>query len=242
MASRRPARTVRGVTSIPGTATATGLAGQWCAADEMFRLPNPSGPPVFAELRASGLVLTAPHAVGLRRDRRSKPADIATGGLAVLLARCVGASVLAAARPREADPSWVGAHPLKDALADVLARGSVAVVDVHGMHDGHGVDVCVGLGPDPRGGTGLLAEALTGPLRQAGLKVSVDAPFTARRTTTVTAFAQSRGVPAVQLEVARRWRDPWADPARAAQLVELLVTGLTAFVRQAAAGGTGGAA
>ena len=175
--------------------------------------------------RGSGPVLiSAPHAVDHYRSGLVKESDMGTGGLAFYLGEVLDASVVVLQFGRFPWEVW---DEREDAFAGVLRRelfgGDVGlVVDLHGMSDSHGVDVCVGRGPVPGMTEGLFAERFMDLGTRNRLLVSVDDPFDASPQYTVTNFVQGCEVPAVQIEVAKRFRQVENDPKgfiRAAELI-----------------------
>lgn len=167
-----------------------------------------------------GLVVTAPHATNHTRSGEVKWADRGTGGLALLLAELTGCGALIAVGGLTAEPgdaNFDAHHPLKDRLAQLAP---VAVVDLHGMRTRDGMDVDLGFGE------GALPEGFLAALDRSDLQVTRNALFDAMRPTTVAAFAQARGVPAVQIEIGAHLRPPDGEP----QALARLVTDLTAAV------------
>lgn len=202
----------------------------WLAREARYAAANydGDGEPITLVERASSVLITAPHAVNHHRpDGTAKVADLATGSLAEIVAEATGHSVLTASRRVEPWAAWNERDdPFGRALATQLTRSDLGlVVDLHGMSDEHGVDLCIGLGPQPGDAESIIAEALQREF--AELTVVRNAPFPARATSTITAHVQGRGLSAVQLEIARRWRRPEADAPRARRLLE----GLEACLR-----------
>ncbi|GAA1872163.1 hypothetical protein [Myceligenerans crystallogenes] len=166
-----------------------------------------------------GLVVTAVHATNHARHGTAKWADRGTGGLALLLAELTGCGALVAVGSLAAEPgdaNFDAAHPLKDRLAE-LAPG--VVLDLHGMRTRDGFDVDLGCGE------GALPERLLAALDAAPLRVTRNALFDAMRPTTVAAFAQARGIRAVQAEIGAHLRLPESADAR---LVAALAAGIEA--------------
>jgi len=216
----------------PGqTAVATPLARRWSALEEPFAAAGYDGDPGAGD--ADGLlvvgsvapvvVVTAPHACNHRRDGRAKLADRGTGGLALLLAEVTGCAAVVALGGAGGDANWDEHHPLKERVA---ALRPAVVVDLHGMRTRPGYDLDLGLGPGPRPeGTDAAVEALRG----SGLRVTTDGLFDAMRPTTVTAWAQAHGVPAVQIEVGAHLRPPVAGEQGQERLARALLAALGAI-------------
>lgn len=188
------------------------LPGRYCGtepADSLYAL---------AGTRRSNVLVTAPHAVVHHRPERRKGADVASGGMALAVAALLGARCLVAAGEQSHDGNRSPAGTFKQAVHEAIDDGVSVVLDIHGMADSFGIDVCLGTGADERG-TRPLYEPLRLELQAQGRSVSVNDPWGASHPDTVTNTAHARGVAAVQLEVANRWRQPWDHAQRSARFV-----------------------
>jgi hypothetical protein len=174
----------------------------------------------FDRKNGDGILWSAPHSADQMRMGRLRPREPYTASLARLLGDGVDGS-LAVWGPAEGDPNWDDCHPFKDTLAD-LASGYDLVVDLHGMSDDHGVDLCAALGQRPTQEAVVLARRASVAASAHGLKLSVNHPFNARRPSTITCFLETRGTAAFQLYIARRLRRPAEDAAGALQLLTFL--------------------
>lgn len=155
---------------------------------------------------------------------------MASGGLAWLVASNVGAGVVVASGEQRADGNRDPHGVFKDALWRALDGTAVqSVIDVHGMADSFGFDVCLGTGADESRAQPLLEPVRT-TLRAAGFVVSVNDPWAASAEHTVTNTVHRSGRLALQVEVARRWRQPWEDPRAAARMVSALSAAIGAAV------------
>lgn len=154
---------------------------------------------------AGTVLLTAPHAVAQQRNGVRKPADVGTGSLAAIAARHSGASHLIATGFQYDDGNFADHGLFKDTFRDLL-RSHAAVIDIHGMRADHGVDVCLGLGPD-LSLSGELQHLAAALFRARGLSVVANSPFDAVFEGTLTATAHRHGVPALEIELAPALRD-----------------------------------
>jgi hypothetical protein len=154
-------------------------------------------------------VFTAPHAVNHLRESKIKYAERGTGGLAELLAISSDNLALTVDGPLNYDPNWDQSPevPFKRSLLSLLTNGK-AVIDLHGMKDDYGVDICLGLGRAPSALTKEVAESLEAALSNAGFRVDVNWPFDGCRIGTVTSFVQESGFSGFQVEIAARLRYP----------------------------------
>lgn len=179
---------------------------------------SPRGP--FQTLTGKGILFSAPHEATHIRDGVEKRAEIGTAALAFALASYTDGSALATLGIQLGDPNWDLGSPYLDRAMELA--GSSAVVDLHIMRP-RGVEICLGLGPEPRLSAGLwnvlLEEAVA-----AGLRASINWPFGANART-ITGQLQRRGVRAIQIELSSECFDPrhmamqraWTSVARAAR-------------------------
>lgn len=153
------------------------------------------------------LLVTAPHAVAHWRDGAAKLPETGTASVAAVLAALAQGGALYASGETAADANHeLGVtSPLRQVLQHVL-RPSHVVVDVHGMRDAWPMDINLGLGAAPCARTRALGDAFAEGVTSVGLRVVIGRPFTAAAAVTLTSFVQRRGVPAIQMEIARRWR------------------------------------
>ena len=174
------------------------------------------------------VLLTAPHGGNQLRDGVVKAADQYTAALALLLAELTGAAALVCIGGPYPDPAWPAPAGAEGPALEVAQQFSSAtlgrkvVLDLHGMRNDHGPDICLGLGASPSRRELLLAGRLVRLGKRLGLSVTVNSPFRGDRATSVTSLAQLSGVTALQIEIARRLRDPRQDPARVGTLVAFL--------------------
>ncbi len=168
------------------------------------------------------VLLTAPHATVHRREGARKAADLRTGSLVELLSERTGAGFLATTSSHPFDANWdAPATPFHDRLMELLAADTL-VIDVHGMSDSHGSDICIALGPEPGTRAHTAANRFAAAAKRAGFRVTVNTPFDASRSTTITSYIQSHGGDAFEIEIARRFREPDRYPEAAERLVEWL--------------------
>jgi hypothetical protein len=197
---------------------------EWIALDERYQGDRP-GARAVRVVRAgqAPLVFTAPHAVRHLRHGVLKKADIRTGGLAELLAVRTGGTAVTSQGRLAVDPNFDhGITPFRARLLAELRPGRL-VLDLHGMHDRHGLDAVIGLGARPDQRSELAAAALEQALAQAGLSVRFGHPFPASHPGTVTSTTQAAGFSALQVELAAGRRHPLREPERALALVAALL-------------------
>ncbi|WP_275003942.1 hypothetical protein [Promicromonospora iranensis] len=162
------------------------------------------------------VVVTAPHATNHERAGAGKVADRGTGGLAALLAEVTGCTALVALGT-SGDANYDEEHPLKTRLAEL--RPTI-VIDLHGMRSRPESDVDLGTG------TGSVPSGVVAALDASELRVTTNEVFDAMRPTTVTSFAQSLGISAVQVEIGAHLRPPTGDAPELVRLVMALVAAI----------------
>ena len=140
---------------MPASERVDALVRHWRLAEHSFAANHYSGEALPGRVRVErgtcGVVFTAAHAVAHFRDGRTKIADIGTGGLATALGVVAGATSIVQAGAALKDANWYPDAELKDHLARELPHTS-AVLDLHGMRDNYGMDVCIGTGGLGRSG------------------------------------------------------------------------------------------
>lgn len=173
------------------------------------------------------ILVSAPHGVVHPRCGKWKQAEPYTGSLAVLLHRLTDCHTIFASRTGREDPNYDANCQYKKALARIIREHRIKfVLDLHGAMDNYGFDVDIGTmrrvslldRPD-------IVEAVIRQFRRRDITgVLVDGYFAALSGETITRFVSlSVGVPALQIEIARRWRDPVSRPERFERMVLSLV-------------------
>jgi hypothetical protein len=191
---------------------------------------QPAGPGVMEICGHMPIILSSPHATNHPRDGQAKLADMFTGTLAIQLAGLVGASAVISARTTDEDPNYDTDGHFKRQLRSLVARTQAGfVLDLHGMSQQRSADFEFGtaygvtLGQRP-----ILLTTFIETFKKAGFdNVGIDGLFPAARPTTIASFIwRTCQVPAIQLEIHRRFRDPASDPAAYAALLALLCEAL----------------
>jgi hypothetical protein len=159
-------------------------------------------------------IVTAAHAVRHRRNGAWKSADRSTGPLALEVARLADCRALIGTAPAYEDANYDDTSRFKHWLARLLRDRAGFVLDIHGMKDAP-ADIVMGTagGLTPAG----LVETAIDAATRVGLTaiVAQTGHLGAERPSTITSFClRELGVPAVQLELAPRLRDPDQDPDR----------------------------
>lgn len=187
---------------------------------------KPAGPGVIEIRGNTPIILSSPHATNHPRDGQAKLADMFTGTLAIQLAGLVGAHALIYARTTDEDPNYDADGHFKRQLRSLVARTQAGfVLDLHGMSQERLADFEFGtaygatLGQRP-----ILLATFVETFKKAGVdNIVINGLFPAARPTTIASFTwRTCQVPAIQLEIHKRYRDPVRDPAAYAALLSLL--------------------
>lgn len=214
IAGPNPAVTVAAMSATQRTEAVT---RQWSMEEPSFAANEYSGEALPGRVRrvtsSNGVYFTAPHAVAHWRETRHKIADVNTGGLALALAAELGAGAIVQAGAALRDGNWYPEAELKTHLSRELPNARV-VLDLHGMRDNYGVDVCLGTGLNQAAAQPVI-DVLAPAFADVGLRWGVNDPFDATPPGTLTNYCHAAGVPAVQLELARSLRTPGGGMANA---------------------------
>ena len=117
---------------------------------------------------------------------------------------------------------WVDRSDPFFRAVETLCSGKVWVIDLHGMSDDYGVDMCLGRGPKPEAAQEPMIGLFTRHFPD--LTVSIDEPFSGRPSHTILSYISSQRATGLQVEISARWRDPIGSPKEAALLAEGLVS------------------
>lgn len=172
------------------------------------------------------VLVTAPHATTHVRVKMTKSYELYTGALSVILHSLTGAHALYTHRASQIDPNYYDESPFKNRLQAVLKEHGIRfVLDIHGTGSQRLHDVFPGVGTEREFLMGK--DFYLNKLQQAAelsnvFLGSLDV-FPAARQLTVTKFAATKlGVPAMQIEINRRLRQPEGNPNQFEKLVEFL--------------------
>jgi len=157
------------------------------------------------------LVISAAHATPHTRWGRLKAADSKTDAIALHLGQILGGVTILPLLPQDDDPNFDIAETglYKSTLASLLNEESV-LIDIHGMRDGFGSDLCIGTGGIQPIPTDLisLCDSLISCFAQVGMSAKIDYPFAASQSGTIAAFGRSRCRISLQLELSVASRNP----------------------------------
>ncbi|MDI6906018.1 MAG: hypothetical protein QMC81_00845 [Thermoanaerobacterales bacterium] len=207
------------------------VAGAIKIEDELFQANGYRGieqTPSYSVLPGSlPILLSAPHAVKHFRRANDEPKeeDEFTGAIVRLLHDLTGCSIIHAAYADQ-DANFYDDCPYKEGLRSlVIERGIKLVLDIHGAAAWRSFDIDIGSckGAALLGRGDILPPLLDAFRRHEINGVFVDSVFSGCGQATVTRFASEvLCVPALQLEINKRFRDPENHPQEFESLIEAL--------------------
>lgn len=166
------------------------------------------------------VTFTAPHNKGTMRDGASKIRDTNVGIIALEAAKISKANALIPLTPGDNDGNWHNDSHFRSALESLVEKGSI-IIDVHGMHDGHGFDIIAGTcgGKTPEWLSATVKEVFA----TAGFTIDLrpTGSFSAGPKT-ITGVMLEAGYTAIQLEIAARWRNGRGAPDMMTKLIDTL--------------------
>jgi hypothetical protein len=181
------------------------------------------------------IIISSPHAVKHPREGRLKLADVFTGTLALQLASLSKTSVLVYAHTSEEDPNYDVDGPYKQQLMRLVKNTSARfVLDMHGLSQRRSEDIAIGTARGKTLGSQLeILYVFTQELTRAGFtNILIDDPerFNAARPTTITSFVwRELGIPALQLEIHKKYRNANYAPDNYLKILYTLRDGIQAI-------------
>ena len=178
------------------------------------------------------VIISAPHATSpLRNGKRRFSDGGGTAALALAIGKITGATVIYTTYEGPSDPNYYDDNQYKDALNKLIKdKKHDFLLDLHGSHPYRSYDVDLGTmnGKSLLGNDYLLAD-LIAYLKADGINSISLNRFSAAKNQTITKFASTNDVPAIQLEINATWVTP-SDGNINAQRYSLLVQALSRFV------------
>lgn len=161
-------------------------------------------------------LITAPHASVHRRMGKLKRQEFFTGAIAVSLHSITGAHVLFTNALMERDPNFYDDSPFKSRMESILRGSGIRLVlDIHGTGTEKKGDIYpgVGRGNEYLFGNGHYLDLLGHHAERNSLRMGGTHVFPAVRQMTVAKYAAGKlNIPAMQIEINKRLRDPEKDP------------------------------
>lgn len=161
--------------------------------------------------RPSPIILTAPHAVKHSRYGDIKEEDKYTGSLTIWLAKQLNASAIV---PHYFNPDLSHITQLSPGFIsslDELSLKSAILIDIHGMKDTHSSGLCIGTGNQDIEQAPISKFVNNLFLSMSEWDPSHNFPFSAQSSHTLVNYTEENvGIPALQLEIPKRFRVPGA--------------------------------
>lgn len=171
------------------------------------------------------VLISAPHAIEQYRNGDIKSADIYTGSMALFLHNLTNSHVLFASQIGD-DPNYVEGGSYKEKIQEVIDEHNIQyVIDLHGASSSHPFDVDLGTA----GGVSLAdskVSMMQDHFYENDIKtVTENHTFAAETSGTITNHTYHKlGVPAVQLEISRTYRNPRQDIESYYKMIQALTS------------------
>lgn len=172
------------------------------------------------------VLVTASHATAHLRMNKIKYEEHYTGALSVILHVLTGSYALYTHWASEIDPNYYDNSPFKEKLSDIVQEFGIRfVLDLHGTIGKTNEDIYPGIGNEREFllGNDFYLDKLEESVESEGFILGGLHVFPALRQMTIAKFlAQDLGIPAMQLEINKRFRGPENDPFQFEKLVKFL--------------------
>ena len=179
------------------------------------------------------VLISAPHSVRHERRKKIKVSDQFTGSLAYLIHKLTGAHALAVTRLYGGDPNFDNPCIYKDYLAKISSMNKIyLLIDLHGAAKDREFDIDFGT----MNGASLLKkdkilEFFHNYFNSYNFKEISSNNFAGSIQNTVIKFsAQQLMIPAIQLEINRKYRAPNQNPEAYCRLVSALVDSINKLI------------
>lgn len=175
----------------------------------------------------SKILVSAPHATNHVRLSKLKRFEIYTAAISVLLHSYLDVTALYSNSVTDPDPNYYDGSIYKKILKDFSLKSDLNfVLDIHGTSDKRAADVYPGVGKNKEfliGNEYILDELYKSAEKYSIICGSLD-KFPASRQNTVTKFcAKKLGVPSMQLEINKSFRQPEEYPDKFEALIKFLI-------------------
>lgn len=161
------------------------------------------------------ILVSAPHAVRHMRQKKIKPSDEFTGSMAFLLNKLTGCHSLAVTKLYGGDPNFDEKCIYKETLKSITSDHKIKlVIDLHGASRDHDFDIDIGTmkGVSILGHTNYIS-SLKKHLKDYGVTGISENHFSISGNNTVTKYVSTElGIPALQLEINKKYRVPHQNP------------------------------
>jgi len=207
------------------------IGEQACSIERVYfvktdRMHNPQKIYPFKYFPGSQPVLvSAPHSVRHIRHKKIKPSDEFTGSIAAILNNLTGCHSLSVAKLYGGDPNFDDDCLYKETVKTLCHGNGIAlVIDLHGASREHWFDIDIG----NINGSSLLGKTeftrkLKNSFTDYGITQISENHFTVSGQRTVTSYvSEIIGIPAIQLEINKKFRVPHQNAAEYCRLIGAL--------------------
>lgn len=181
------------------------------------------------------ILISAPHAVRHIRHKKIKPSDEFTGSMAYLLNEITSCHSLAVTKLYGGDPNFDDQCIYKDFISSLIVEHRLKlIIDLHGASREHDFAVDIGT----MKGVSLLGQnnyrdLLRSCLLNYGVTPITENRYTISGNKTITAHAsENLGIPALQLEINKKYRSPNQNPTDYCRLLAALVDFIKAVISE----------
>jgi len=181
------------------------------------------------------VLVSAPHAVRHIRHKKIKPSDEFTGSMAYLLNQITSCHSLAITKLYGGDPNFDTQCIYKDFISRLTAEHRLKlIIDLHGASRTHGFAIDIGT----MNGVSLLdqnryRDILKKSLLNYDITPISENKYTISGNKTITAHAsENLGIPALQLEINKKYRSPNQNAADYCRIMAALVDFINAVINE----------
>jgi len=161
------------------------------------------------------ILIVSSHATAHKREGKLKAPEFYTGAISVILNSISGVHSLYTIYASQFDSNYCQATELKEYIREIVRRYNIKfVLDIHGTGSYRKFDLYPGIGKygEFLNGNKPLITELEKVLNENNIKIGRTDVFPAYRQHTVSRFANSElGIPAMQIEINKKYRDPESD-------------------------------
>lgn len=177
------------------------------------------------------ILIVSSHATAHKREGKLKSQEIYTGAISVILNSVSGVHSLYTIYASQFDSNYCQATELKEYIGELVSRYNIKfVLDIHGTGSYRKFDIYPGIGKTDEflNGKRFLMTDLEKVLLKNNIKLGGTDIFPAYRQHTISRFANSElGIPAMQIEINKKYRDPESN----GYLFEKLINTLVEYVK-----------
>jgi len=164
----------------------------------------------------SEILVSAPHATNHVRLSKLKRYEVYTAALSVLLHSSLDTTSVYSNSVTDPDPNYYDKSEYKDVLKDLSHNAKLTfVLDLHGTSETRKEDIYPGVGVNREFllGNEHILDKLYKSARRYSIKCGSLDKFTASKQNTVTKFcSQTLGIPSMQMEINKNYRQPQKYP------------------------------